>query len=215
MEDQSQPEVEFDDELKRFFEQELTKLRVIEWLNEMTTDPKEADLTKQYRGSLKYLKSESLDSSLDAQEGRLRIQTSNLHLAPDGRSTGTLIVNFSASGGRTYPHWIKSNQKMKNAGETGNLEAETEKCSEKSDISRVLKSYFGFPNEYSSIIVLTEGDFILTEGTCAITADMSFRTVLAADFSREYKSIELLWKQRPGVGGVVALPPAASRAPGK
>ena len=43
---------------------------------------------------------------------------------------------------------------------------------------------------------------------------MSFRTALAADFKREYKIIEFLWKQRPGIGGVAALPPAASEIPG-
>ena len=40
---------------------------------------------------------------------------------------------------------------------------------------------------------------------------MSFKTALAADFKREYKNIEFLWKQRPGIGGVAALPPAASQ----
>ena len=64
---------------------------------------------------------------------------------------------------------------------------------------------------------MTDSDFILTNRTCAIaiTADMSFKTALAADFKREYKNIELLWKQRPGIGGVAALPPAASQTPGK
>ena len=76
---------------------------------------------------------------------------------------------------------------------------------------------FNLPNEYSSSIILTDSDFILTNRTCAvaITADMSFRTALAADFKREYKNIELVWKQRPGIGGVAALPPAASQIPGK
>ena len=44
---------------------------------------------------------------------------------------------------------------------------------------------------------------------------MSFRKALAADFKREVKNIELLWKQRPGIGGVAALPLAASQIPGK
>ena len=72
------------------------------------------------------------------------------------------------------------------------------------------------PNEYSSSIKLTDSDFILTNRTCAIaiTADMSFRTALAADFKRKYKNIDFLWKQRPGVGGVAALPPAESQIPG-
>ena len=73
------------------------------------------------------------------------------------------------------------------------------------------------PNEYSSSIILTDNDFILTNRTCAIaiTAYMSFKTALAADFKREYRNIEFLWKQRPGIGGVAALPPAASQIPGK
>ena len=37
-----------------------------------------------------------------------------------------------------------------------------------------------------------------------------FKTALAADFKEEFKNIEFLWKQRPGVGGMIALPPVAS-----
>ena len=44
---------------------------------------------------------------------------------------------------------------------------------------------------------------------------MSFKATLAADFTREYNNIEFLWKQRPGIGGVAALLPAASQIPGK
>ena len=40
MEDRSKPEVEFDDEQQQSYEQELTNLRVLEWLNEITSDPK-------------------------------------------------------------------------------------------------------------------------------------------------------------------------------
>ena len=87
-------------------------------------------------------------------------------------------------------------KKLRIARETGDLEAETGK-------GRVDESYFNLPNEYSSNIILTDSDFILTNRTCAIaiTADMSFRTALAADFKREYKNVEFLWKQRPRVGG--------------
>ena len=83
------------------------------------------------------------------------------------------------------------------------------------DIGRVIESYFNLPNEKSNSIIPTDSDFILADRTCAIaiTADMSFRTALAADFKRQYKNIEFLWKQRPG--GVATLPPAASRIPGK
>ena len=108
-------------------------------------------------------------------------------------------------------------KKLRVARETGDLEAETGEDPKKPDIGRVVESYFNLPNEFSSSIILTDSDFILTYRTCtiAITADMSFRTALAADFKREYKNIEILWKQSPGIGGVAALPPAASQIPGK
>ena len=108
-------------------------------------------------------------------------------------------------------------KKIKIARKTRDLEAETGKEPEKPDIGRVVESSFNLPNEYSSSIILTDSDFILTDRTCAIaiTADMTFKTALAADFKRDYKNIEFLWKQRPGIGGVAALPPAASQTPGK
>ena len=107
-------------------------------------------------------------------------------------------------------------KKLRIARETGDLEAEIGEEPRKPYIGRVVESYFNLPNEYSSNLILTDSDFILTNRTCAlaITADMSFRTALAADFKREYKNVEFLWKQRPGVGGVAALPPAASQIPG-
>ena len=108
-------------------------------------------------------------------------------------------------------------KKLRIARETGDLEAETGEELKKPDIGRVVESYFNLPNEYSSNIVLRDSDFILTNRTCAIaiTEDMSFRTALAADFKREYKNVEFLWKQRPGIGGVAALHPAVSQIPGK
>ena len=106
-------------------------------------------------------------------------------------------------------------KKLRIARNTGDLEAETGEEPTKPDIERIVESYFNLPKEYSSSIILTDSDLILTDRTCAIaiTADMSFKTALAADFMREYKNIEFLWKQRPGIGGVAALPPAASQIP--
>ena len=49
----------------------------------------------------------------------------------------------------------------------------------------------------------------------AITADVRFKTALAADFKREYENFEFFWKQRSGVGGMIALPSVASQIPGK
>ena len=167
---------------------------------------------------MKYIKTERDDPSWAAQEGRLLIPASNLDLIPGMRSTGTSMDIFVRGVGVGLTHTeILIIKKLRIARETGDLEAETGEEPKKPDIGRVVESYFNLPNEYSSNIMLTDSDFILTNRTCAIaiTADMSFRTALAADFKREYKNVEFLWKQRPGIGGVAALPPAASQIPGK
>ena len=134
------------------------------------------------------------------------------------RSTGTSMDIFVRGVGVRLTHTEKLLiKKPRIARETGDLEAETGEDPRKPDIGRLVGSYLNLPNEYSSSIILTDSDFILTNRTCAIaiTADMSFKTALAVDFKREYKNIEFLWKQRPGIGGVAALPPAASQIPGK
>ena len=152
------------------------------------------------------------------QGGQLLIPASNLDLISGMQSTGTSMDFFCPrSGDRTYPHRKLIIKKLRIARETGDLEAETGQEPNKPDLGRVVESYFILPNEYSSNIILTDSDFILTKRTCAIaiTSDMSLRTALAADFKREYKNGDFLWKQRPGVGGVAALPLAASQMPGK
>ena len=167
---------------------------------------------------MKYRKTEREDPSWAAQEGRLLLPASNLDLISGMRSTGTSMDIFVLGVGVGLTH--TENLLIKNLGiarETGNLEAETGEDTKKPDIGRVVESYFNLPNEYSSSIILTDSDFMLTNRTCAIaiTADMSLRTALAEDFKREYKNIEFVWKQRPGIGSVATLPPAASQIAGK
>ena len=96
VDDRSKPEVEFDDEQQQSYEQDLTNLRVLEWLNEMTWDPKETSVTIQDvdRGSIKYVKTERDDPSWAAQEGPLLIPASNLDLISGMRSTGTSMGIF-------------------------------------------------------------------------------------------------------------------------
>ena len=81
IDDRSKPEVEFDDEQQQSYEGDLTNLRVLEWLNEMTSDQKETSDTIQDvdRESMKYIKTERDDPSWAAQEGLLLIPASNLH----------------------------------------------------------------------------------------------------------------------------------------
>ena len=99
--DRSKPEVEFDDKQQQSYEQDLTNLRVLEWLNEMTSDPKETSVTIQDVGreSMKYMKTEREDPSWAAQEGRLLIPASNLDLISGMRSTGTSMDFFSGEWG--------------------------------------------------------------------------------------------------------------------
>ena len=91
VDDRSKPEVEFDDELQQSYEQDLTNLRVLEWLNEMTSDPEETRVTIQDVDceSMKYIKTERDDPSWAAQEGQLLISASNLDMILGMRSTGT------------------------------------------------------------------------------------------------------------------------------
>ena len=96
VDDRSKTEVEFDDEPQQSYKQDLTNLHVLEWLNEMTSDPKETSVTIQDvdRESIKYMRTEREDPSWAAQEGRLLIPASNLNLIPGIRSTGTSMDIF-------------------------------------------------------------------------------------------------------------------------
>ena len=57
VDDRSKLEIEFDDEQQKSYEQELTNLRVLKWLNEIISDPKETSVTIQDldRESIKYI----------------------------------------------------------------------------------------------------------------------------------------------------------------
>ena len=128
VDDRSKPEIEFNDEQQQSFEQDLTNLRLLEWLNEMTSDPKENSVTIQDvdRESMKYRKNEREDPSWAAQEGRLLITASNLDLIPGMRSTGTSMDVFVRGVGEGLTH--TENLIIKNLGiarETGDSEAET------------------------------------------------------------------------------------------
>ena len=101
VDDRSKPEVEFDDEQQQPYEQDLTNLRVLEWLDEMTSDRRETSVTIQDvdRESLRYTKTERDDPSWAAQEGQLLIPATNLDLISGLRSTGTSMDFLSGEWG--------------------------------------------------------------------------------------------------------------------
>ena len=106
-------------------------------------------------------------------------------------------------------------KKLREVREMSGLEFDEEEA--EPTIGRNFETKFEIPNEYSENILITDSDFILPDRTSAIciTADMSFRSRLEADFKREYQNVEFLFRQRPGLGGMAALPPSVSQVPGK
>ena len=106
VDDRSKPEVELGDEQQQSYEQDLTNMRVLEWLNEMTSNPEETSVMIQDvdRESMKYIKTERDDPSWAAQEGRLLIPASNLDLIPGMRSTGGSMEIFVRGMGVVLTH---------------------------------------------------------------------------------------------------------------
>ena len=109
VDDRSNPDVEFDDEQQQSYEQDLTNLRALEWLKEMTSDPMETSVTIQDvdRESMKYIKTEMDGPSWAAQEGQLLIPASNLDLISGRRSTGTSMDVFLRGVGVGLTHTEK------------------------------------------------------------------------------------------------------------
>ena len=81
----------------------------MEWLNEMTSDPKETSVTIQIvnRESIKDIKTERDDPSWAAQQGQLLIPASNVGLISGMRSTGTSIDTFVRGVGVGLTHTEK------------------------------------------------------------------------------------------------------------
>ena len=105
IEDRSKPEVEFDDEQQQSYEQDLTNLRVLEWRNEMTSDPKETSVTIQDSWKQEIHENRTRGSFLGCPE---RATThSGFQPGPDIRYAIDRDVDgyfCPGSGGRTYPH---------------------------------------------------------------------------------------------------------------
>ena len=149
-EGRSKPEVEFDDELQQSYGHDSTNLRVLEWLNEMTSDPKETGVTIQEvdHESMKYIKTDRDDPSWAAQEGQLLILASNLDLISGMQSTGTAMDIFvrGVDVGLTHTEKLLI-KKLGIAKETGDLEAEIREGPKKADIGRVVEPYFSLSND--------------------------------------------------------------------
>ena len=90
------------------YEQDLTNLRVWEWFNEMTLDPRETSTIQDVdRESRKYIMNDKNDPSWAAQEGQLLIHMSNPNLITGMRSTGTSMDIFVRGVGVELAHTEK------------------------------------------------------------------------------------------------------------
>ena len=96
IDDRSEQEVEFKPEVDQTHEQELTNLRVLEWLHDLPTDTKETILTIQDvdKDGIKYVSHDNTESIWVAPDGPLRVSQSNLDLLVFVRSTGTTMDIF-------------------------------------------------------------------------------------------------------------------------
>ena len=186
--------------MQQTHEQEITNLRVLEWLHDLPADPKETILTIQDvdKDCFKYVSHDNTESNWVAPDGPLHVPQSNLDLLNFGQSTGTSMDIFvrGVEVGLTDTKNLII-KKLKLSRETGELETEGENA-KKLPFGLIFESYFDQPNHYSNNIVITDCDFILTERTCviAINADVSFKTTLAMTKQQENIRISSFYGNR-------------------
>ena len=208
------PEQETDLEQSEIERRKNTNLRILEWMcgdkgiGDVEQSIQQVDVSAEKR-----LKTKNPLFGWTATDRPLEIPPENLE---PPLSTGTLINTFVRGVGvgltRTKNLMTK---KFREVRETSGLELDEEEA--EPTIGRNFKTKFEIPNEYSENFLITDSDFILSDRTSAIciTADMSFKSSLEADFKREYQNVGFLFRQIPGLGGMAALPPSVSQVPGK
>ena len=178
------------------------------------TDEREAQNIQQVDVSaMKHVKTGNPLFGGTATDRPLEVTSDNLSPAP---STGTSI-NIFVRGVRVGLTHTKNLtiRKLREVRETNGLELHQEET--EPTIGRNFKTKFEISKEYSENILTTDSDFLLSDRTSAIciTADMSLNTRLEGYFKRKHQNVEFLFRQRPSLGGMAALPPSVSQVPGK
>ena len=206
-EDYSTPERETDLEQSEKERRENTNLRILEWMRDVKNGSEEGQSIQQVDISAgKYMKTENPLFGWTATDSPLDIPPDN---SDPASSTGTSINIFvrGVAVGLTYTENLMI-KKLREVRETCGLELEGEEA--EPTTGRNFKTKFEIPNEYSENILITDSDFILSDRTSAICITMDM-----TDFKREYQNVEFLFRQRPGLGGMAALPPSVAQVPGK
>ena len=211
-EDYSTPEQETDVEQSEIERRESTNLRILEWMRDVKSKGDDGQSFQQVDVSAEqHVKTEDSLFGWTATDRPLEILPDNLDPAS---STGTSINIFVRGVGVGLTHTKNLTiKKLREVRETNGLELGEEEA--EPTIGRNYKTKFEIPNEYSENILITDSDFFLSDRTSAIciTADMSFKSRLEADFKREYQNVEFLFRQRTGLGGMAALPPSVAQVP--
>ena len=205
-EDYSTPERETDLDQIEVERRENTNLRILEWMRDVKNGSDEGQSIQQVDISTgKHMKIENPLFGWTATDRPLDIP-------PDNSGTSKNIFVRGVGVGLTHTENLMI-KKLREVRETRGLELDGEEA--EPTIGRNFKTKFEIPNEYSENILITDSDFILSDRTSAIciTADMSFKSRLEADFKREYQNEEFLF--RPGLGGIAPLPPSVAQVPGK
>ena len=106
-------------------------------------------------------------------------------------------------------------KKLREVRETSELKLNGEEA--EPTTGRNFETKSEIPNEYSENILITDSDFILSEKTSAIcvTREMGLKSRLEADFEREHQNVKFLFRQKPELGGIAALPPSVAQVRGK
>ena len=213
-EDCTTPEKEMDLEQSEIERRANTNLRILDWMHSQEADEKEGQSIQQVdMSSAKRVKAGNPLFDWTTTNQPLDIPPDNLSPAPStGTSTNIFVRGVGVGLTHTKNLMIK---KLREVRETNGLDLDLEEA--EPTIGRNFKTKFEIPNEHSENILILDSDFILSDRTSAIciTAIMSFNTRLEADFKREYQNEEFLFRQRPGLGVMAALPPSLSQVPVK
>ena len=211
-EDYSTPEQETDLEQSEIERRENTNLRILEWMSDVKNKSDDEQSIQQVEMSAdKHVKTKDPLFGWTATDRPLELPPDNLDPA-SSTSINIFVRGVGVELTHTENLMIK---KLSEVRETSGLELDEEEA--EPTIGRNFKTKFEIPNEYSENILITNSDFILSDRTSAIciTAELSFKSRLEADFKRKYQNVEFLFRQRPGLGGMAALPPSVSQVPGK
>ena len=213
-EDYSPPEQETDLEQSEIERRENTNLRILEWMRDVKSKGDEGQSIQQVDVSAEqHMETDDPLFGWTATDRPLEIPPDNLNPASSTKTSINIFVR-GVGVGLTHNENLMI-KKLREVRDTNGLELGEEEA--EPTIAQNFKTKFEIPNEYSENILIMDSDFIVSDRISAIciTADMSFKSRLEADFKREYQNVEYLFRQRLGLGGMAALPPSLEQVPSK